>query len=91
LVGSAYALDCAAGQIPAPTQTHIPDLDGRTMLRVEEVAKRWGLDRKTVYAMIERGQISARRCGRLVRIPRKVIESFELQASVVPERDIKCR
>jgi excisionase family DNA binding protein len=63
----------------------------RTLLRVEEVARRWGLDRKTIYGMIERGEITARRCGRLVRIPRKVIESFESQASVAPERHIKCR
>ena len=60
-------------------------------LTVDEVARRWALDRKTVYAMIDRGQISARRCGRLVRIPRKLIESFESQASVSPERHIKCR
>jgi excisionase family DNA binding protein len=60
-------------------------------LTVEAVARRWALDRKTVYAMIDRGQLSARRCGRLVRIPRKLIESFESQASVSPERDIKCR
>jgi excisionase family DNA binding protein len=58
----------------------------RTLMRVEEVARRWGIDRKTVYAMIERGQLAARRCGRLVRIPRKTVESFELQASVSPER-----
>ncbi|HEX4461154.1 MAG TPA: helix-turn-helix domain-containing protein, partial [Polyangia bacterium] len=63
----------------------------RTLLRVEEVARRWGLDRKTIYGMIERGEITARRCGRLVRIPRKAIESFESQASVAPERHIKCR
>ena len=56
-------------------------------LTVDVVARRWGLDRKTVYAMIDRGQLSARRCGRLVRIPRKLIESFESQASASPERD----
>src|SRR5262249_40604580 len=40
------------------------------LMRVDDMAKRWGLDRKTVYAMIERGQLASRRCGRLVRIPR---------------------
>lgn len=80
-----------AGELPDPTPAPVPELGSRTLLRVEEVAKRWGLDRKTIYGMIERGQISARRCGRLVRIPIKVIESFESQASVAPERHIKCR
>ena len=61
------------------------------LLRVDEVAKRWRLDRKTVYAMIERGELSARRCGRLVRIPRNVVESFESQAGVDPVRSSKCR
>jgi excisionase family DNA binding protein len=60
-------------------------------MRVEEVAKRWGIDRKTVYGMIDRGQLVSRRCGRLVRIPRRAVESFESQASVSPERPIKCR
>jgi excisionase family DNA binding protein len=49
-----------------------PSFAIRPFMTVEEVARRWGLDRKTVYAMIDRGQISSRRCGRLVRIPSKV-------------------
>lgn len=55
------------------------------MMRVEDVAERWDLNVKTVYAMIQRGEIAARRCGRVVRIPRRVVESFE-QASVASER-----
>jgi excisionase family DNA binding protein len=54
------------------------------MLRVEDVAVRWGLNVKTVYAMIERGELVARRFGRVLRIPRAVVESIE-QASVAPE------
>jgi excisionase family DNA binding protein len=61
------------------------------LMRVDDVAKRWGLDRKTIYAMIERGQLGSRRCGRLVRIPRNVVESFESQASVDPDRGTQCR
>ena len=80
-----------APELADPTPPPIPQLDNKTLLRVEEVARRWGLDRKTIYGMIERGQISARRCGRLVRIPIKVVESFESQASVAPERHIRCR
>ena len=69
-----------------------PRLDARsTMLKVEEVADRWDLNVKTVYGMIERGELSARRCGRVIRVPRHIVESFE-QASVTPERTNKsCR
>ena len=60
------------------------------LMRVEDVAERWDLNVKTVYGMIERGELVSRRCGRLIRIPRHVVESFE-QASVAPERKQPCR
>jgi excisionase family DNA binding protein len=61
------------------------------MMRVEEVAERWDLNVKTVYAMIARGELPARRFGRLMRVPRRVVESLE-QASVAPEKVMKsCR
>jgi len=61
------------------------------MMKVEQVAERWDLNPKTVYAMIERGELAARRCGRVIRVPRHVVESFE-QASVAPDRSKKpCR
>ena len=55
-----------------------------TMLRVEEVAARWRLNVKTVYSMIERGELAARRFGRVLRVPRAAVEKME-QASVAPE------
>jgi excisionase family DNA binding protein len=55
------------------------------MMRVEDVAARWDVNVKTLYAMIKRGELPARRFGRVVRVPRFVVESFE-QASVAPER-----
>lgn len=55
-----------------------------SMLRVEEVAARWRLNVKTVYSMIERGELAARRFGRVIRVPRAAVEKFE-QASVAPE------
>ena len=62
-----------------------------TMMRVEEVAERWDLNVKTVYAMIARGELQARRFGRVMRVPRRVVECME-QASVAPERLVKsCR
>jgi excisionase family DNA binding protein len=72
---------------PSPSPDAIPP---PSFLGVEEVAARWGLDRKTVYAMVERRELPSRRCGRLVKIPRKAVESFE-QASVAPERTKPCR
>ncbi len=63
----------------------VPASGGDAMLRVEEVAARWRINVKTVYGMIQRGELSARRCGRLIRVPRSVVERFE-QASVAPER-----
>jgi excisionase family DNA binding protein len=55
----------------------------RTMFRVEDLARRWDLNVKTIYAMIERGELSARRFGRVLRVPRSVVDSLE-QASVPP-------
>jgi excisionase family DNA binding protein len=60
------------------------------MMRVEEVAERWDLNVKTVYAMIARGELPARRCGRVLRVPRAVVESME-QASVAPNGSHPCR
>ena len=54
------------------------------------IAERWDLNTKTVYAMIERGELAARRCGRVIRVPRHVVESFE-QASVAPGGNKPCR
>jgi excisionase family DNA binding protein len=52
---------------PLPT----PDLRRHgPMMRVEDVAKRWDLNVKTVYGMIERGELPARRCGRVLRVPK---------------------
>jgi len=53
-----------------------------TMMRVDELARRWDLNVKTIYAMIERGELTARRFGRVLRVPRSVVDSLE-QASAV--------
>jgi excisionase family DNA binding protein len=64
---------------------------GGTMMRVEELAERWDLNVKTIYGMIERGELQARRFGRVLRVPRRVVESYESQASVAPEGKKPCR
>jgi len=63
---------------------------GKMMYRVEELARRWDLNVKTIYAMIERGQLTARRFGRVLRVPRSVVDSLE-QASVPPALGEKSR
>lgn len=60
------------------------DASSNTMLRVEEVAARWRLNVKTVYSMIDRGELAARRFGRVIRVPRAAVEKIEA-ASVAPE------
>lgn len=59
----------------------------RPVLSVQELAKRWNVDVKTIYQAIELGQIPAIRVGkRVLRIPRMVIENLE-QGRVVSERN----
>ncbi len=55
-----------------------------TMMKIEEVAARWCLNIKTVYAMIQRGELPAARFGRVIRIPRSVVEIKESQGCEVP-------
>jgi excisionase family DNA binding protein len=65
----------------------LPDLRRHgPMMRVEDVAKRWDLNVKTVYGMIERGELPARRCGRVLRVPKHVVESAEQGRVVSPRR-----
>jgi excisionase family DNA binding protein len=61
---------------PAP-----PPSPKSVMMRVEEVAERWDLNVKTIYGMIQRGELAARRCGRVVRIPRRVVDPSSKPAS----------
>jgi excisionase family DNA binding protein len=77
-------------QVPEIADTRRSPAPAARMMRVEDVAERWDLNVKTVYGMIERGELASRRCGRVIRVPRHVVESFE-QASVAPERKKPCR
>jgi len=47
------------------------------MLSVDELAARWGVDRKTLYLQIQRRQLPVVRIGRAIRIPLALIESIE--------------
>lgn len=78
-------------ELPPIADRPRPPRPASQMMRVEEVAERWDLNVKTVYAMIAREELPARRFGRLMRVPRSVVECME-QASVAPERSVKsCR
>jgi excisionase family DNA binding protein len=57
--------------------------DGATMLSVEELAARWRVNAKTIYAAVQQGQIPALKLGRILRISMAVIESVEAQGRVV--------
>ncbi len=49
----------------------------KTMMTVDEVAERWGVNPRTVYGMIAAKKIKVVRVGRLVRISRSHIEFIE--------------
>lgn len=48
-----------------------------TMMTVEEVAERWRVKPRTIYAMIAERELIALHVGRLVRISRSHIEFLE--------------
>jgi excisionase family DNA binding protein len=102
LFASQLACNYARKVARAPKMVPIDEADARAisiappqeldspMMDVEAVARRWGVNVKTVYAMIQRGELRAVRVGRLVRVARSVVQSYE-QASVEPERKKPCR
>jgi excisionase family DNA binding protein len=47
------------------------------LLTIEQLAARWGVNRKTIYAAIARKEVHAIRIGRVLRVPASVIESLE--------------
>lgn len=63
--------------IPQVADTRKPPEPASKLMRVEEVASRWEINVKTIYAMVQRGELRAVRLGRVLRIPRSVVESFE--------------
>lgn len=54
-------------------------------LTVEEIAQRLRINRRTVYRMIERGQLRAVRAGRLWRVPMDSLQDY--LRGRVPTRD----
>lgn len=60
-------------------------LDEPTMLKPEDVARRWGVNVKTVYSALRRRQIPHKRLGqRVLLIPRRAVEAIEQGRGVLP-------
>lgn len=55
-----------------------------TMLTVEQLAKRWCVNAKTIYAAIQAQQLRVLRIGRVIRVPVDVVEELESQGRAVP-------
>lgn len=53
----------------------------REVFTREEVAARWGVNVRTIAREIERGNLTAFRVGRCVRIPLSAIEEYEQGAT----------
>lgn len=60
---------------PYPGTEHLPHSD-RTVLTVEEAARRLSLGRTTLYALLKTGQITSVRIGRLRRIPAEALTDY---------------
>ena len=48
-----------------------------TMMSVEELAERWGVSQKTIYAAVKNKQVIGLRIGRILRIARSHVEALE--------------
>jgi hypothetical protein len=68
---------------PDPCGTLV--LDAPTMLKPEAVARRWGVNIKTIYAAIRRKQLPVKRLGqRVLLIPRRAVEEIEQGRVALP-------
>ncbi len=76
-------------EVPIPAPPSEPRgtivLDAPVMLRPEDVARRWGVNVKTVYAAIRRRQLPVKRLGeRVLLIPRRAVEEIEQGRVALP-------
>jgi excisionase family DNA binding protein len=58
--------------------------EGVTVLTVENLARRWAVNVKTLYSEIHNGTLPAIRLGRVFRVSLQVVRSIESQGCVVP-------
>lgn len=57
------------------------------MFSARSLAERWDCHRDTVYKMIDRGELSARRIGGMVRIPAEAVRAIEEGERWLDERE----
>lgn len=50
--------------------------DRTRALRVEEVAERLQVEVRTVYGLIRRGELKARKIGRMYRVPLEALDNY---------------
>jgi excisionase family DNA binding protein len=63
--------------VPVETRQELPVGNESLMMSVDEVAERWGVNKKTVLRAIQLKQIIALRVGRTIRIARAHVERLE--------------
>lgn len=51
-----------------------PELAGQSVFRVDDIARRFGIPRSTLYQWIKHGEIPALRFGRAMRLNRAGVE-----------------
>lgn len=63
-----------------PNQATADVVEDRKALKVAEVARRYSLDKSTVYRLIQSGDLPAFRIGNSVRVPIWALPDFEAAA-----------
>jgi excisionase family DNA binding protein len=59
-----------------------PSHTASTLLSLPQLAVRWDVNVKTLYALVERGELPTVRIGRLIKVTLSVVQRFEGDASV---------
>jgi excisionase family DNA binding protein len=57
-------------------------MPSQTVLTINDLALRWRVDRKSLYGMIDRGELPVMRIGRLIRVALAVVEQLEQAGAV---------
>jgi excisionase family DNA binding protein len=60
---------------PRPTKPPVRFDDLPEYVRVEDAARFLGISRGLVYEMVKRGELTGRKFGRLLRIPKAALKS----------------
>ena len=76
--------DPGSGGLDGTARTGV-DSDGRPgWMSTDEVAHRLGVATKTVYRLIDRGELRAFRIGRVIRLKSGDVEAYEASCEIRP-------